>query len=187
MKIVSKPSPNYTKGRTQKISKIVVHHTSGEFAPSVAHLCNPASQVSAHYVINRTGTLIYRLVAEQNTAWHAISANPFSIGIEHTNTAQNHFKGYKASAELVADICKRNKLNPTTAVQPHSKYVATACPANVDWKKIRKEAYNIWKGNDMDYKKKFEDLKKKYDKLRKERNSFLSTLVKIKKLFKKGK
>lgn len=149
MKIVSKPSPNYTKGRTQKISKVIIHHTSGEFAPSVAHLCNPASQVSAHYVINRTGTLIYRLVAEQNTAWHAISANPFSIGIEHTNTAQNHFKGYKASAELVADICKRNKLNPMTAVQPHSKYVATACPANVDWKRIRKEAYNLMQGEDM--------------------------------------
>lgn len=149
MKITSKPSPNYTKGRTQKITKVVIHATAGEFAPSVAHLCNPASEVSAHYIINRTGTIIYRLVDEKNTAWHAKQANPFSVGIEHTNTAQNHFKGYAQAAELVADICKRHNLNPLTAVQPHSRYVATACPANVDWKKIAKSAYNLLKENDM--------------------------------------
>lgn len=178
MEIINEPSPNYSKGRTQKISKVVIHHTAGELAPSLAHLKNPASQVSAHYLMSRGGTVIYRLVAEKNTAWHARQANPFSIGIEHTSTAQKPFTGYKHSAKLVADICKRHKLNPKIAVKPHSDYVATACPAEVDWKRIRKEAYNLLKGSDM-YKGK--TAKYWYKKF----NTAQSKLVKIKNYIKK--
>jgi hypothetical protein len=39
--------------------------------------------VSSHYVVRSSDGQITQMVAEKDTAWHARSANPYSIGIEH--------------------------------------------------------------------------------------------------------
>ena len=59
----------------------------------IAHFVDPCARVSAHYTIDRDGTVVSH-VAEQKRAWHAgpsrmkdgrIAVNDFSIGIELVN------------------------------------------------------------------------------------------------------
>ncbi|MFT5060817.1 MAG: N-acetylmuramoyl-L-alanine amidase [Polaromonas sp.] len=78
---------------------IVLHYTA---MPSCAGardwLCNPASEVSAHYLVDRDGTLI-QMVDEPMRAWHAGAGawggqgdvNSRSIGIEMANTGAEPF------------------------------------------------------------------------------------------------
>jgi N-acetylmuramoyl-L-alanine amidase len=64
----------------------MVHSTGGSLRGSLEWLCNPNSQVSAHYLIAKDGT-VYKLVPTSQAAWHAgrcrvPNANSRSIGIE---------------------------------------------------------------------------------------------------------
>ena len=61
------PSPNFWEGRPGPIRYIVLHTTQG--TDSRGWLTNPNSQVSAHYLIQRSA--VYQLVREQDCAWHA--------------------------------------------------------------------------------------------------------------------
>lgn len=91
--VVSRPSPNTTPRGGVDIDTIVLHHTaSNDTAGDLATLTSAASEVSAHYLIGRDGT-IYQLVPDELQSWHAgesqlrgePSVNPRSIGIEITN------------------------------------------------------------------------------------------------------
>lgn len=77
-------SPNYTKGRKGGIKPtyIVLHAMSGSFQGSKTWFLNPASKVSAHYLISKKGEIL-QMVDEANTAWHCYGLNSKSIGIEH--------------------------------------------------------------------------------------------------------
>lgn len=148
MKITERLDSGYTPGRSRKITTIVVHwwnlpENAGTLTQTVDYLLK--AEESVHYVVSDKS--IVRMVAEKNTAWHARDANPFSIGIEIDPKLRG--ETYATVAKLVADICKRYKLSPTSAVQPHSKYVATRCPGIINWNKIRKDATSILKGDDM--------------------------------------
>jgi N-acetylmuramoyl-L-alanine amidase len=66
----SKHSPNFSPRNGADISMIVLHATVGSGASALAWLCNPASKVSTHYLIYKTG-YIYQLVADNLAAWHA--------------------------------------------------------------------------------------------------------------------
>lgn len=73
----SHPSPNYWTDSTP-IKAVVLHGTSGEFAPSIGWLTNPASQASSNYIIDRDGA-IYCLVDPYKNlkAWgNGIPVNP---------------------------------------------------------------------------------------------------------------
>lgn len=48
---------------------VVVHAAEGELAAALAHLRDPQSGVSAHYVVDRDGT-VYQLVPERAVAYH---------------------------------------------------------------------------------------------------------------------
>lgn len=87
------PSPN-TAPRTSPIRRIILHSTRGgnvktsdrhpsgtEFDAAINWLKNPASQVSAHYVVGRNGEVV-QLVPDSRRAWHAGEENDDSIGIE---------------------------------------------------------------------------------------------------------
>jgi N-acetylmuramoyl-L-alanine amidase len=94
------PSPNWDE-RAEPISMVVLHYTD---MPSVdaalTRLCDPASKVSAHYVISEEGE-VTRLVDESKRAWHAgrsfwrgkSNVNGASIGIELHNPG--HTCGYR--------------------------------------------------------------------------------------------
>jgi N-acetylmuramoyl-L-alanine amidase len=97
-------SPNHD-ARPEAVDILVMHYTgmtSGRAA--IDRLCDPASRVSCHYVVEEDGT-VWRLVAEAQRAWHAgISSwrghellNGRSIGIEIVNPG--HEWGYRPFPE----------------------------------------------------------------------------------------
>ena len=61
--------PSCTHGGENRPQGVVVHATEGELAGALAHLRDPESRVSAHYVIDRDGT-VYQLVPERVAAYH---------------------------------------------------------------------------------------------------------------------
>jgi N-acetylmuramoyl-L-alanine amidase len=73
-----------------KVDTIVLHATGNSSAKgALSHFRNPFSKVSAHYLIDKDGT-IYACVNEARAAWHAGKcflpyANQRSIGIELVN------------------------------------------------------------------------------------------------------
>src|SRR5438034_11214460 len=101
--IVERPSPNFNaRPAGAAIDLLILHYTGMQAGQAaIERLCDPAAEVSSHYVIDEDGTT-HRLVAEQDRAWHAgVSAwrgrddvNSTSIGIELVNPG--HEWGYRA-------------------------------------------------------------------------------------------
>jgi AmpD protein len=65
-----RPSPNHARLPVHERLGVLVHHGSMGFHDAIAHLCNPASEVSYHCLIARDGTRC-TLVADEHIAWHA--------------------------------------------------------------------------------------------------------------------
>ncbi|MCW6510330.1 N-acetylmuramoyl-L-alanine amidase [Lichenifustis flavocetrariae] len=93
-------SPNHGErlGNLAWPDTIVLHYTGMKDGPSaVDWLCNPASQVSSHYVVTEGGAIL-QLVPEERRAWHAgrsvwagvSDLNSASIGIEIVNGGHDH-------------------------------------------------------------------------------------------------
>lgn len=112
---------------------VVLHYTGMRTgAEALARMCDPAAEVSAHYMVDEDGT-VTRLVAEDKRAWHAGRAywrgvtdiNSASIGIELVNPG--HEWGYRPFTDaqmdslvpLLADIVKRHDI-PRANVVGHS-------------------------------------------------------------------
>ena len=91
MEIVEFPSPNHGPRRGVMAPDMIVIHYTGmaSAALALARLASPASEVSAHYLIDEAGT-VFALVPETRRAWHAGVArwgrvedvNSHSIGVE---------------------------------------------------------------------------------------------------------
>ncbi len=112
MKCLDRASSNHNDRRGRPIDLIVLHYT-GMPTPAEAldRLCDPATEVSAHYLIEETGQL-WRLVPDKRRAWHAgrgywageTDVNARSIGIELVNPG--HEWGYRHFPEpQIATLC----------------------------------------------------------------------------------
>jgi N-acetylmuramoyl-L-alanine amidase len=98
----SHPSPNHAPRGGADIKMIVLHATVGSGASALAWLTNPASRVSSHYLIYKTGS-IYQLVADSEVAWHAgkstwhgmdsddIARGSLGIELENANTGRDPY------------------------------------------------------------------------------------------------
>lgn len=116
-------SPNHSSRGGHPIRLVILHATAGSAASALGWLCNPASKVSAHYLIDKAGR-IYALVEETLAAWHAGRAawqgetdiNAISIGIEleNANTGTDPYPPAQlaAAAGLCCDLCRRYGLGP---------------------------------------------------------------------------
>ena len=111
MLIAERPSPNHNERRAP-LDMLVIHYTGMEPAErAIDWLCDPVSQVSAHYLIDQQGA-VTRMVAEERRAWHAgvswwrgqDDINSHSVGIELANPGHDY--GYCAfpEAQIVALI-----------------------------------------------------------------------------------
>ncbi|RKG69585.1 N-acetylmuramoyl-L-alanine amidase [Corallococcus sp. CA054B] len=131
---VWRPSPNYNarpSGSTGDPSMIIIHTCEGSYSSCWSWLTNSASGVSAHYVVNESGSEVSQLVREASRGWHigatydsslnggkeswlnGVSANHFTIGIEHGGYAsQTSFPAGQidASAKLSCDIARDNAI-----------------------------------------------------------------------------
>ncbi|MDX8479455.1 N-acetylmuramoyl-L-alanine amidase [Mesorhizobium sp. VK24D] len=96
-------SPNFGPRReTLRPDMIVLHYTGmATGAGAEAWLCDPASEVSSHYLVHEDGRIV-QMVRESDRAWHAgksswfgrTDINSCSVGIEIVNPG--HSLGYKA-------------------------------------------------------------------------------------------
>lgn len=103
-------------------SLIVLHHTAMDGAQAaLGRLCDPAAEVSAHYLIGACGS-VWQLVAEDLRAWHAGAGewagqgdvNSRSVGIEMDNRGDHPFSEPQMGAleALVAAIMARWGIGP---------------------------------------------------------------------------
>jgi N-acetylmuramoyl-L-alanine amidase len=121
------PSPNHGERRDARRPDIVLLHYTGMPSETEAlqWLCNPLSQVSAHYFVFEDGGVL-QLVPEARRAWHAgisnwngeTDINSASIGIEIANPGHpGGLPGFgdaqiEAVIALVRDIAARWSIPP---------------------------------------------------------------------------
>ncbi|WP_417483552.1 N-acetylmuramoyl-L-alanine amidase [Maricaulis sp.] len=122
---IAAPSPNFN-ARKLPVTLIVLHYTGMENGPAaLERMCDPAAQVSAHYMVETDGRL-FQLVDEDERAWHAgvgiwrgeRDINSASIGIEIVNGGHDYglpdFPGVQIARviALVRDIMARRGIGP---------------------------------------------------------------------------
>ncbi|MDT0377811.1 N-acetylmuramoyl-L-alanine amidase [Streptomyces sp. DSM 42041] len=108
---VAASSSNYSSGRSSAITHIVVHVTQGSYGGTISWFQNPSAQVSAHYVIRSSDGDVTQMVRDGDTAWHARSGNPYSVGIEHEGYVDDPSwftdAMYRSSAALTKHLADR--------------------------------------------------------------------------------
>jgi N-acetylmuramoyl-L-alanine amidase len=155
------PSPNHEERRGVISPSLVIFHYTGmqEGKVALARLCDPASKVSAHYLIEEDGR-IFHMVDEEQRAWHAGASfwrgirdvNSHSIGIEIVNPG--HEWGYQLFPEvqmralltLCRDIRKRYSLPPAAFIG-HSDVapLRKQDPGELfDWPMLAREGFGLW-------------------------------------------
>jgi murein DD-endopeptidase MepM/ murein hydrolase activator NlpD len=125
-------SPNHSSRAGADIDTIVVHYTTaGTVSGTIEHFKNPASQVSAHYIIDKNGD-IYQMVKDTDKAWHAAKANRTSIGIEHVAKVGDRLTEVqeKSSIHLIKWLMTEYKI-PKENIKAHKQVLETSCPGNI--------------------------------------------------------
>ena len=91
------------------ITHVVIHTMQGSYAGSINWFLNFDSQVSSHYLMRSSDGQITQMVRDADKAWHARSANAYSLGIEHEGFVDNPDwytdVMYDESARLTAYMC----------------------------------------------------------------------------------
>lgn len=151
------PSPNFGARRGGVLpSIIVIHYTAmASCAEARARLCDPAFEVSAHWLVSETGA-VEGLVPEDQRAWHAgagewagvTDVNSASIGIELANTGQQPFSEPQMAAleALLAGIMQRWDI-PTQRVIAHSDMAPSRKGdpgARFDWQRLALQGLSVW-------------------------------------------
>ncbi|MCC6779700.1 MAG: N-acetylmuramoyl-L-alanine amidase [Hyphomicrobiales bacterium] len=156
-----RPSPNHGERKGRAAPDMIVLHYTGmtDNQAALRLLCDPSSEVSAHYVVLQDGYIV-QLVAESRRAWHAGMAswagesdvNSCSIGIEIANPGHDH--GYpsfpKRQIAAVTTLCRsvftRHSI-PPDRVLAHSD-VAPARKQDpgekFPWKVLAESGVGLW-------------------------------------------
>lgn len=125
------------------IQYVVIHIMEGSYAGSISWFKNPASNVSAHYLLRSSDGQITQMVREKDIAYHAgnWTYNTRSVGIEHEGYGNNPNwltpEMYKASSSLTRYLTRKYNIpRNRTYIIGHKEVpgVATACPGTYwDW------------------------------------------------------
>lgn len=142
----------YEKASSRKIDTIIIHSTYNALGGDPFSLNKildiyKSYGVSPHYIINRDGK-IYRLVADENIAYHAgessvpdgrTNVNNFSIGIELINSKTENptSEQYSALSGLINNLKSKYKIK---YVLGHNQIAPGRKddPWNMDWSKVKK-------------------------------------------------
>ncbi|MBC9245172.1 N-acetylmuramoyl-L-alanine amidase [Paracoccus sp. 11-3] len=124
-------------------------------ASARARLCDPAAEVSAHWLIDEDGHA-EALVPEDQRAWHAGAGswqgrddvNSRSIGIEIANPGNAPFPARQMDAltDLLRDIMQRWHIGPEGVIG-HSDMAPdrkTDPGPHFDWQRLAREGLAIW-------------------------------------------
>jgi N-acetyl-anhydromuramyl-L-alanine amidase AmpD len=157
-KSVWRASPNHSTrpgGNSGKPQMVIIHSCEGSYNGCWSWLSNSQSSVSAHYVINPTGSEISQLVAENRRAWHigatyncnnnsgtkcnlnGVGSNGFTVGIEHAGFASQASWDsgmIHESAKLVCDITRRHGIpRDSNHIVAHGQLQANRTDPGKNW------------------------------------------------------
>lgn len=155
--ILSRPSPNHGPRRDgARPDLIVLHHTAMTSAETALdRLCDPAAEVSAHYLICERGR-VWQLVPEELRAWHAGAGrwgrvrdvNSRSIGIELANTGAHPYPAPQMAAlrALMAAIMARWSVPPERVIAHSDMAPARKSDPGprFDWRALAREGLSVW-------------------------------------------
>ncbi|MDX8348079.1 N-acetylmuramoyl-L-alanine amidase [Cognatiyoonia sp. IB215446] len=135
---------------------VVIHYTAMQSAnAALKTLCDPVSEVSAHYLIAPDGEVL-SLVPEDLRAWHAgagawgsvTDVNSYSIGIELANDGFSPFaaplmdalvdllKGIKARWDIQPDrVIGHSDMAPGRKTDPGPRF---------DWRRLARQGLSVW-------------------------------------------
>lgn len=154
---LSHPSPNFGERRGgARVELVVLHYTAmPSCGEALERLCDPAAEVSAHYLIDADGTVL-SLVDEDLRAWHAGAGewggkgdiNSRSIGIELANRGREPFAEPQMAAleRLLAGVLERHGLGPQ-AVIGHSDMAPERKGdpgGRFDWRRLAMQGLSVW-------------------------------------------
>ena len=150
-------SPNFGQRRGGATpSLIVLHYTAmASTGAALSRLCDPAAEVSAHYLIAPDGTT-HHLVPEEARAWHAgagewagiSDVNSHSIGIELSNSGAEPFPHRQMLAldSLLSVLLARWKIQPWRVIG-HSDMAPgrKSDPGpRFDWRRLARMGLSVW-------------------------------------------
>jgi N-acetylmuramoyl-L-alanine amidase len=153
------PSPNHgpRKGGVIAPHLIVIHYTAmrGGPGPAIKRLCDPATEVSCHYVIGEQGG-VARLVPDSLRAWHAGASrwgaiddvNSHSLGIELSNDGFSPFPAPQMETldALLHELMARHAI-PPKGVIGHSDCAPgrKIDPGRrFDWQRLARRGLTVW-------------------------------------------
>jgi len=135
---------------------IVLHYTAMHSADAaLERLCDPAAEVSAHYLIWPQGRVV-QLVDEADRAWHAgagawggvADVNSRSIGIELANRGDHPYPAPQMAAleALLAGIMDRWAIPPARVIghsdmAPGRKHDPGP---RFDWRALARQGLSVW-------------------------------------------
>ena len=162
MDLVWKPVPNCWKGRQgERVRGIVLHASEGGRASVWSWFRNRESEVSAHYLVNKDGT-VWQFVDTADTAWangvvnspdrtipwldecleRGQNPNRLTVSVETERTWRESLTApqYAALVALLRDLLARYGLPADRHhVIPHAAIDGVdraRCPGNVDWPRL---------------------------------------------------
>lgn len=155
--VLSCPSPNHGPRRDgAHPDLIVLHHTAMTTAEAaLARLCDPAAEVSAHYLVCERGRT-WRLVPEELRAWHGGAGrwgpvrdvNSRSIGIELANTGTHPYPAPQMAAlrALMRGIMARWSIPPARVIAHSDMAPARKSDPGprFDWRGLACEGLSVW-------------------------------------------
>lgn len=135
---------------------VVIHYTAMASAKAALNtLCNPDTEVSAHYLIAEDGEVL-SLVPEAMRAWHAgagswgrvSDVNSHSIGIELANDGFSPFAAAQIDAleQLLKGITARWSIRPERIIG-HSDMAPgrkVDPGARFDWRRLARAGLGVW-------------------------------------------
>jgi len=153
LRVGQHPSVNFNERR---LSFVILHHTgNADVKRSLDTLSKPVTEVSAHYLVARDGT-IYYLVDEMKRAWHAgdswwggaIDMNSASIGIELDNDGREPYAEQQIVVllALLADLQQRYGIAAVNIIghgdiAPGRKVDPGVA---VPWRRLADNGFGLW-------------------------------------------
>ena len=150
-------SPNFGERRGGlRPSLVVIHYTGMDSCDAArARLCDPAAEVSCHWLISETGG-VEALVPEEMRAWHAGAGawgglddiNSRSVGIELANTGAQPFPEPQMAALeiLLTSVMARWGIGPAGVIA-HSDMAPgrKGDPGRrFDWRRLARAGLSVW-------------------------------------------
>jgi N-acetylmuramoyl-L-alanine amidase len=148
-----------TNFNMRKPNFVIIHHTAqNSCEQTLQTFTKPKTQVSAHYVICKDGT-VHHMLNDYLRAWHAGTSkwgnlsdiNSSSIGIELDNDGFEAFsEAQMAALEKLLQKLKENYKIPKANFIGHADIAPTRKNdpnVNFDWKKLSDKGFGIWYGD----------------------------------------